>query len=579
MSRLSDAVKAKYPQYANIPDEQLDAKIIERFPQYASMGYVPRSIPQYGKNIVNSGINTATGVAKSVANVFNPNLEDNTVVNLGKLVYDTGKYQPFAGEKANEGNKFQQLLNFYKERYGGPERILTTAYEDPVGMMLDASTLISGAGGVAKFAGRAGGLANLTKAGEVASAVGAGADPVALPFRGMAAAAKKVPTSNVFKKLGAGLEKSGEQTMTRGLGNPAEQAKFKQRYGQSFGDFMDEYGLQDRSPEAATAAKKTILNSYDDLALNSGKQVGIGEVVKAIDDKINEMQSGPGQYSDNANAQIAELLRRKQQLLEYAGGTAESSPIYVGVDKLTQFRREAIDPDLPQSTFALDSHAAGKAAGAKGTRDILRKTINSTDPKLEKLGLDYGKAKTAEKIFNSAAARTQNRQIFGLGTATKAITGGAVYGLPGVVGGIAADVVMNNPRVLSAVSKGLKSSGRALQTNDVRLPNIPAVGKIGGAVYNTGKAGYVTTPRAGTTLQGQSTLSEQQRRLASLGQNPQGSQTRSPYASSISNPPPSSTAQSGMIDPKSFYTAPKVPKITTNIAFGKTKKLKRSSAY
>ena len=66
-----------------------------------------------------------------------------------------------------------------KDRYGSGAAIKDTLVTDPVGALLDASTLATGAGGVLRGVGRAAGAPGILRAGKAASAVGAKLDPVA----------------------------------------------------------------------------------------------------------------------------------------------------------------------------------------------------------------------------------------------------------------------------------------------------------------------------------------------------------------------------------------------------------------
>lgn len=267
----------------------------------------------------------------------------------------------------------------------------------------------------------------------------------------------------LFKRLPGVLSKQSEEVVTRGVGNPQKQIDLAKRGGRSVGSFMKEYNVLDRSPQTANEAKDLIFSQYDDLALRSGKQVPTGKIVSAIDDEIAKLQGGAGKFSDANQSKIAELTRRKEQFLDFAGATAESSPIKTGVKEATLFRRESLDPDIPKSMFNLDAVGSGKAQGAKATRDILRDAINSSDPRLEKLGLDYGMAKGIEKILTQAQSRTNNRQLLNFTKLGSAGVGGLLGGLPGAALGFFSEQLFNHPIFVKALSNTL-SAGATGQT-------------------------------------------------------------------------------------------------------------------
>lgn len=264
----------------------------------------------------------------------------------------------------------------------------------------------------------------------------------------------------LFSKLPERLKKSSEDVVTRGLGNPSQQAKLSQKSGQSVGSFMKKYNLLDRSPQSASEVKSQIINQYDDLALNSGKKVSVGKIIKAIDDKVKSLQSGPSRFSESSQAEVAELLKRREQIIESLGGTATQSPIMADVRDVTLFRKKGLDPDIPKSMFNLDSKGSGTAQGAKATRDILKDVINSTDPRLEQLGLDYGMAKGIEKILSASQNRSGNRQLLNFSKLGSAGVGGILAGAPGVLAGFVAEQIVNHPQFIKVTSDVLSSGAR-----------------------------------------------------------------------------------------------------------------------
>ncbi len=175
----NDAMKnlrAKYPQYNDIPDTTLAKMIVEKHPRYKQdfaeylgeaqptpqgeltvgnavmqgIGNIPSSLKRFGEAVISPithPIETGKGLAKIA----------------------TAAANPLSPESQMTG---QELGKFYAERYGGWENVKKTFAEDPIGFLSDVSTVLTGSGALAK----AGGLA---KTAETLSVAGRVADPIA----------------------------------------------------------------------------------------------------------------------------------------------------------------------------------------------------------------------------------------------------------------------------------------------------------------------------------------------------------------------------------------------------------------
>ncbi len=467
-------------------------------PRQSKIGFTPdkKTISGFLGNTVKSGANLVGGIGSAAVNVFNPDMEKNTVANIANLGLDAAEAAKnvVMGEPTLDSNRAKQLAKSYDQKYGisdfakgdvgnGINKIGNTFYEDPAGVALDASMVAGGIGSALKGAGAVSKIGALENAGKVAAGIGETLDPLALPGKVI----KTTPIQNAFRKLGKNVEKSGEQLITRGIGNPLMQAKLEAKSGMKTADFIDKYNLYDRSPEIAGDIKKAIGSKYDTISLKSGKATNLGQVINDIDKNIIELTTGENAYSNAAKAQAAELIRRRKQLIDMAGGTRKMPYVDVGIDKLTKYRK-ALDQDIPQAQFMLDAKGSGTAQGAKSVRDVLRKTINDSDPRLAKLGREYGMAKGMEKILTNSAAREANRQVFNFSKLGGAGIGGILSGAPGAIGGFVAEQVVNDPRFIKVASKGLRAVGKNMQKF-----NIP---KIPGNNYfrNAAKIGIVTNP-------------------------------------------------------------------------------------
>lgn len=502
---LGKTIKTKYPQYSSFDDNTLADKVIAKYPQYASKINQPKTLAGFGENVIKSGANFVGDTVGAIANVFNPDMEQNTVANIGRLGAGTlQKLDPTENNQISnkiiKGGQFMlnplktiadnkpidnyepmanAVVDFYKNRYGSVDAIGDTLYNDPVGVLADVSTVVSGGAGLVRGGASALGKTSLaSKASKVAN-VANKIDPIV----GTGKVISK-GTSKVFSRIKPEGIRRADDLVTAGIGSPAKQAAAEQKAGRTVTSFIDEYNLYDRSPETAKQVVKDIGEKFDSTAMQSGKQLRVGEIVKAFDDKINELRGGKnGVIADATRQQIQELQRRKQMFIDFVmSNDNQSSPLQVGLDDVTTFRRNVIDPDVPKSEFGLNPKDAGKAGGVKASRDILRAKSIEVAPELKKLGLDYGMAKELEKILKNSAARKNNRQIINFSRLGTAGVGGLISGVPGMIAGFTIEQIVNSPWFIKNASKGLKAALNAkVKTGKVGTFVRPA--------YDTGRAG------------------------------------------------------------------------------------------
>lgn len=449
------------PKPTSQPIQMTRQQYQERYGQQPSVPSKPKTLGGFAENIVKSGGRMVKDMASAAANTLNPNPDKNTAVNLIRLGQGIGqKLDPTEGNKiANISNKLSLMpwlnpkntnyesyadntIDFYKNRYGGVENIKNTLYNDPVGVAADVATVALPAGKALQGAGAATKTAGLTKAGTTLIKAGEMIDPVTGTTKVLGKASS--PVLNIVTKT-TGLN---EDIALRGLGNPAKQAKLRGKYGyESPTQYMDKYNLYGRDPEVLQGVMGDLKSQYDDLALRSGNQVDVSKILNEINNEMMRIETSPAKYSKANQAKLSELLNRRNQILE-AFGAGETD-----VANVTQFRRQAIDPDIPQSTFGLDTEPLGRSGGSKATRDILKKAINETDPKLKELGEDISYGIDLKPIFEGYQNRAKNRQVLNFSRLGSAGLGGFFGGIQGALAGFTTEQIVNNPQVLAYLSK------------------------------------------------------------------------------------------------------------------------------
>jgi len=105
-----------------------------------------------------------------------------TVKTLGKIAVGAGEagIGAVSGEKVDtpETQTFGNLVDYFKNRYGGVENVKRTIAEDPAGFALDVSMFLDAGASAAGKIGDVSKIGEISKAGEVAGKIGETVDPL-----------------------------------------------------------------------------------------------------------------------------------------------------------------------------------------------------------------------------------------------------------------------------------------------------------------------------------------------------------------------------------------------------------------
>ena len=209
------SIKTKYPQYAEIPDDELVTRILDKHPVYrdritppepqpaqattpeapqsmglgemasSAVGNLPGSAWQFAKDVtapIHSPVETAKGLGGLAAGVVQNRFREAKNFALGS--------DDAPGE--NE-QKLEALVSFIGDRYGGLENIKRTVAEDPAGFLADVAGLAMGGGGLAaKVAGTA---SRVGKVGAAVQKAGRAIDPARLASAGAKRAGQAASTA------------------------------------------------------------------------------------------------------------------------------------------------------------------------------------------------------------------------------------------------------------------------------------------------------------------------------------------------------------------------------------------------
>jgi len=157
---------------SKLSDEQLERII-------AGEGDESAYLLEMAKNIPSSAAKLAGDIVSPIAHPIE------TAKSIGQLGASLAA-------KAGIGNASPEMANavgaYFADRYGGVDNVLNTLKEDPVGLIADVSTVLSGGG---TLAGKLPSIAG--KAGRAVSSAGAAIDPVMAAARGAKALAATQP--------------------------------------------------------------------------------------------------------------------------------------------------------------------------------------------------------------------------------------------------------------------------------------------------------------------------------------------------------------------------------------------------
>lgn len=163
----------------------------------------------FAKNVVKSGAGLIGGIANMALHPID------TIKNVGGLA--VGAVEKLIPGMQGQEYKVDAVGKFFKDRYGGIENVKNTFYNDPVGAILDLSTVLTGGGALVTKIGTVGKMGELAKAGNIASKVGEVINPIGLTGKAIAGS-----VNLATKTAGNVLSKTSGLDKITGLGNTAK---------------------------------------------------------------------------------------------------------------------------------------------------------------------------------------------------------------------------------------------------------------------------------------------------------------------------------------------------------------------
>lgn len=423
-------------------------------PQNASTGNYFQDV---AKNIVPS----AKRFVGDIANVVTNPLE--TAKTLGKTALGTAQLL-VPGEQQYEAYP-KEIGKFYKQRYGGLENIKETFRTDPVGVLADISTIASAGSGtlragskVTSAAGKASTAEKLSQVARGLETIESTADPLRIATRATGFAIKPI-FNKVTPKIRETLAETSRSTITAGLGNPQKLGQAISKIDEPLVSFWDRNNLWSRDPEIAQDAINAVDEAYKGT-VKKGETANISDVVNAYDNLKSKYTEDAKRGSDTAQEIINRIEERKQKFVDSVASTGEvQTPTVTSQELLKQ--KQAVQRDVPSSKFQQFTPLTAKQEADKAIGVILREELEKASPGTKKLGREESALIGIQEVFSKYENRANARQTLNFTKLGGASVGAILKGIPGAIGGIVLESIVNSPQGTKIIAKTLNTLSKA----------------------------------------------------------------------------------------------------------------------
>jgi hypothetical protein len=497
--QMPDGTNVSFPD--NMPTDQIKGLIAKKFPSDVAshLSNVAQGLSSgmswsgAAEDAVKNIPSSAVSLAENTAQPFIHPVE--TAENLGAL--GKGVLQKLGLMSGTDSEKYANAVGqFVMNRYGSLEAVKHTLATDPVGMMADVSTLLTGGGSAAaRLPGVAG------KLGEAAGAVGRAVDPlnaVAATARG----AGKVAAQAAGISTGVGADALKVAAQAGAQGGPAGKAFLENMTGAAdpnavvseakaaVGQIRQERGAVYQQEMAKIGADNTVLD-FDKIDSAVQKVAGVktykGQVLspktatirQELTDAVNEWKNLPA--ADFHTAEGLDAL--KQKIGDIRDATQPGTPDRLVADNVYKAVYSTIADQAPkyakvmkgyeeasnliremEKTLSLNPKASIDTSLRKLT-SVLRNNVSTNYGRraelvdfLQRAGAPHLMQKLAGQMLSSAAPRGLARNIAAgeIPGAALAATLGHPAGAAALIGGMAA----SSPMLAGGAAYGLGAASR-----------------------------------------------------------------------------------------------------------------------
>jgi len=378
-------------------------------------------------NVPLSGANLVKNVATAVLNPID------TATNVKDILVGVGEK---IGRKAGLGDenvilpeeeKFNQVIDFFKNRYGSTEKLKETAIEDPVGFAADLATIFSGGGALATKAGQVSKIAKVSELGKAGTMAGAILEPTSLITKGIGGTAKTIKNSTIGKivaDVSPTSYKVQQGQVVKALElTPGDLSTIAKKTGNDVTKFIVDNDLVKNSPEEIAHA------------LNDKRKLSMAEV-------RGEIAKVPARYSVDEVPSVKKGLDViLKGLDEVSGLESEATKVRNLANKKilslsdVQNAKELIDEHSNIYTKVGDTKTTAQSKGLDNIRKDLRSFIEkevdvNTDGMVDikKLNNDVATTYALEDAINTRAMKGMSRQHISAFDLILGTTGTATFG-------------------------------------------------------------------------------------------------------------------------------------------------------
>lgn len=433
----------------------------------------------FGGNLLNSTGQFFGGLGSAAVNLFNPDPNKNTAVNLAKVVGGLAE-TPIALVTGHQiqNKPYEAFINSMADRYGSWEAVKKTAYQDPVGFLADAASVASGAGEAVSAAGK---VADVSRAVEIGGTITKAADmanPLNMATKGIGVAADLTKVG--LGKIGPMIEQSNLRlTPVQRVANDAKLADVTEYISKN---------IPVGSPEARFEAAGANVDKFEEQIQHYLETDAKGVTI----DKQGILDSADALMSEYKNDRDALAIKNQ---IEGFKSTVES--LYPDSGVLDQGGKSATQValadinQLKRSTFANAFNQAGTKVRDAVEFDIgnmLKDKIEVATKDIPVLGKypiseinrAYGVALTAKKLLKTAMGRPQ------VGFLTRLLSDGIGLSAAGPLGAAATHFIEGNAPVTAAkaiAGKAATAASKAIPK--IKIPAGAARAATAGSRVNT----------------------------------------------------------------------------------------------
>lgn len=437
---------------------QPKASALDRFNGTAEPVDEP-SVGGFVRNIGSSAFELGKNVVGAVAGVFTPNLEENTVANLGRVGLGVAE-KVIPGQQGHE--KYADAVGrYYKQRYGS--NLAQTLYEDPVGVVADVAGLATGIGGAAKLAGASKIAATATKAGSIL-------DPVQAIGRAGGAA----------KPL---LRKGAERIISSNVKVP-DSMKAQNPTKNIPANILDAgFSPSHKGADQANMIVESLGNDISNLVASS-KQAGQQFNLQPVLDKLDELEE-VYKHQPAAETDLAAVRNAREQLMNnplYSEDILVPQVSQVPSGVLDQFGKPVMKSQTtmvkqgrrlkPQTAVEIDTMKKNVYAGLKGKYGVekagtieadkamgrgLKGILDDNVPGVQALNAKQSDAIVSRNALAKMAGREENKYPLGLMdlAAGGAAAGGIASGNPAIAAAAILATLLKHPTTAFPIARGL----------------------------------------------------------------------------------------------------------------------------